>query len=215
MIPLVLRVNAADAEEKRIATRRLEAEESKEKMREDATQLLERLQDRLKDGQKKMEEWPAKIAEKEKVLAEYGDQIAAAMKCVDETQAEILAITGANQYIKFDIETKDERGHTILMHTAQTNDATTASICLQMGADVHAVNAEGLTASDYSFFFKFEAVTQLILAVSLLFAYVCRYSQGQQLTTALYICIRFSRSMVAGCRRHKSKPGSFCRRFLP
>ena len=53
------------------------------------------------------------------------------------------------------------------MVSSQNNDVQTAQICLECGADISAINPDGLSAIDYSYFFQFEEVTQLIVEVSL------------------------------------------------
>jgi len=61
--------------------------------------------------------------------------------------------------------TKDTRGFTILMIAAQSNDFFTAKVCFDLGADAFVKGPDNVTAIQYSSFFGFKEVTDLITKV--------------------------------------------------
>ena len=72
--------------------------------------------------------------------------------------------SGTEEDANFHIDgSRDDRGFTILMIAAQNDDFITAKTCFDMGADAFATSPEGLTAIDFSYFFGFEQLTNLIV----------------------------------------------------
>ena len=61
--------------------------------------------------------------------------------------------------------TKDTRGFTILMIAAQSNDFFTTKVCFDLGADAFVKGLDNVTAIQYSSFFGFKEVTDLIIKV--------------------------------------------------
>ena len=60
---------------------------------------------------------------------------------------------------------RDSRGHTFLMVATQNQDDITVELCFQLNADPMVTNKEGFMAIDYSHFFSFDNITELILQV--------------------------------------------------
>jgi hypothetical protein len=87
-----------------------------------------------------------------------------------ELRAEIASIKGdgMEEDVNFDIDrNRDERGFTFLMVAAHNNDFMTAKTCFQLNANPSVTTGlEGLAAIDFSYFFGFEHITNLILQVS-------------------------------------------------
>ena len=81
-------------------------------------------------------------------------------------RAQVVEIKGegTKEDVNFHVDRdRDERGFTLLMIAAQNDDFFTAKTCFDLGADAYVKSPEGLTAIDYSYFFGFECVTNLIL----------------------------------------------------
>ena len=92
--------------------------------------------------------------------------IVSKMKQLQQLRADIVEIKGdgMEEDTSFHIDnTRDDRGFTILMNSAQSDDFLTAKTCFDLGADAYATSHEGLTAIDYSYFFGFERMTELIV----------------------------------------------------
>ncbi|KAL7533695.1 LOW QUALITY PROTEIN: hypothetical protein ACHAWF_004591 [Thalassiosira exigua] len=69
---------------------------------------------------------------------------------------------GMEEASKFHVDTlRDDRGFTILMVASSNNNFFTAKVCFDLGAN--AFPGEGLSAIDFSYFFGFEHVTNLII----------------------------------------------------
>ena len=89
------------------------------------------------------------------------------MKRLQQLRADIADIKGdgSEEDINFHVDrNRDDRGFTFLMIAAQNDDFFTAKTCFDLGADACATTGlEGLTAIDFSYFFGFEHVTNLIL----------------------------------------------------
>ena len=162
---------AAEEIEKNVIKRREKAQKEKENKMKSAADKAEGLRTQLAVGEERIKQAPNKIQDQKELVEAFDPKIEVAKSELDATRELIQGIKGSGKYedTHFDINgSKDERGHTFLMVCAQNDDVTTAKICLDMGADISATNPEGLCAIDYSYFFEFDSVTELIVQVSIL-----------------------------------------------
>ena len=107
------------------------------------------------------------IEEKKQNLRGVQNLLSAKLAHLQKLRADIVAVKGKgkNEDDNFHIDkSRDDRGFTFLMIAAQNDDFLTAKTCLQLGADPHAWSPEGLTAADFSYFFEYKHVTDLILS---------------------------------------------------
>lgn len=143
-------------------------EESKEKMVQDTKREIESIEHQLVSFDERVKEGAEKILEQQKVVSRNDPKIARAVESLAGLRLDIEAIKGPKMYEdeNFDIDnSRDERGHTFLMVASQNNDFQTAQICLALGADPYAINPDRFQAIDYSFFWGFDDITNMILKV--------------------------------------------------
>ena len=153
----------------------------KEEKRLEAHKVLERFEQQLSEGEQKLVETRWEVGEKgtgkgsakilcideqKKRVKKLESSIEAEEDELNEIRLDIepLKGPGAIEDTNFNIDnTRDQRGHTFLQVAAQNNDFDTAQLCLRTGADPSVTNSDGLAAIDYSHFFGFEIVTNLLL----------------------------------------------------
>ena len=84
-------------------------------------------------------------------------------------RTDIAAIKGDDEEDdNFHIDrTRDSRGFTILIIAAMNNDLLTAQVCFDLGADPFVQGPDDLIATEYSYFFEYEDMTDLIIKVSI------------------------------------------------
>ena len=108
------------------------------------------------------------IVDQKRQLKDVTPLLAPKVKELAAFRADIAAIRGDDmaEDVHFNInKSRDERGFTFLIVAAQNDDFFTAKLCFELRADPHVTSPEGLTAADYSSFFGFERVTNLIAQV--------------------------------------------------
>ena len=133
--------------------RRKEAEKARVKLEWLGSKIKEAHQ-HTKEQEKSIVDMVAPIVKLRKDLKELRDRIAS------------VKGGGLQEDPNFHIDgSRDSRGHTFLMLATQNEDITTASLCFQLNANPMVTNKEGFMAIDYSHFFSFDNITELILQV--------------------------------------------------
>jgi len=148
----------ATKEEKK---KKLQVKKNRQKEAEKARVKLERLDNQIKEAQQH-------IKEQKKSIIDMVAPMVKLRKDLKELRDRIASVKGGGLHEdpNFHIDgTRDSRGHTFLMLAAQNQDVITASLCFQLQADPMASNKEGFMAIDYSHFFSFDNITELILQV--------------------------------------------------
>lgn len=151
-------------EEKKMKKEKKKKEETmliRHKEAEKARLKLERLDTQIKEAHQR-------IKEQEKPMHDMDDPIAKKKKDLKELRDRITSMKGdgLQEDPNFHIDgSRDPRGHTFLMLAAQNEDIITASLCFELNANSMVTNSEGFMAIDYSHFFSFDSITELILQV--------------------------------------------------
>ncbi|KAL7538711.1 hypothetical protein ACHAXR_008739 [Thalassiosira sp. AJA248-18] len=120
---------------------------------------FEKMKEIIEDAQKSIEN-------QKESLRNTSVLIPKKIKQLQQLRADIAKIKGGGikEDASFHIDgMRDDRGFSMLMVAAQNDDFFTAKTCFDLGADAYATSPEGLTAIDYSYFFGFEHVTNLIV----------------------------------------------------
>lgn len=128
---------------------------------------IEAIGKQLISGDKRVNEAENVIQKQRDAITENEPKVEGAEARLNEVRFRIEEIKGPNllEDKNFDIDkTTDARGFTILQISAQNNDFDTAKLCLrELGASPNIQNQERLTAIDYSYFFGFNDINDLIL----------------------------------------------------
>ena len=150
------KANKANAKRARKAALRKKTKNDKAKRREDG-ERIKRLQELIKAAKESIVVQKAQLEDIQAQLGTKKNQL-----------KELRANIGLGDDLKFHIDrSRDNRGFTFLMVSAQNNDLATAKTCFELGADAFDTSLEGHTAIDFSYFFGFELVTKLIVQVRL------------------------------------------------
>ena len=142
-------------------------ENKKQKRHSEVTQSRNKLL-RL---EKQVESAISRIMQQQKPLYACDGPLMRKTNDLKELRSKIAIIKGTEPHEKvedgdFHIDgSRDSRGHTFLMIAAQNQDFATAKLCFELQADPNVTNSEGFMAIEYSHFFSFESITDLILQV--------------------------------------------------
>jgi len=117
------------------------------------------------------------LHEQEQALDKVASSIPTNVVHLDKVRANIAELKGSGIVVPYDTtqekkaevfhididRNRDDRGFTFLMIAAQNGDLLAAKTCFDLGAKASTTSPGGLTAIDFSYFFGFEHVTNLIL----------------------------------------------------
>lgn len=121
--------------------------------------IIQMRQKNIANSDESIERQQAKLKETRVSIPQKIDELS-------QIRLDIESIKGNVEDEDFHIDrTKDTRGFTILMIAAQSNDFFTTKVCFDLGADAFVKGPDNVTAIQYSSFFGFKEVTDLITKV--------------------------------------------------
>lgn len=149
------------------AKQALKKKEDAEKSKAQKAARLKEIFDEQERIKKLMSDIPARINSLQAESRKWDEPIGLKEQEISEVRTQIseLKIHEDAKDDRFNINnSRDEHGHTFLMVSAQNNDIDMATLCFELKADPNLTNHQGLTAMSFAFFFKFQAMVDLIAA---------------------------------------------------
>jgi Asp-tRNA(Asn)/Glu-tRNA(Gln) amidotransferase C subunit len=156
-----------DDDNKKRSDKAKQALKRKKMLRNQKAARLKEIFDEQERIKKLMSDIPARINSLQAESRKWDEPIGLKEQDISELRTQIseLKVHEDAKDDRFNINnSRDEHGHIFLMVSAENNDIDMATLCFELKADPNVTNHQGLTAMSFAFFFKFQAMVDLIAA---------------------------------------------------